>query len=759
MFSSCLLLLLFTAASPLYAVEPHPLPRTIIAVYSSNSAEEAVVHNTRIHLFAEMPLNHLGYRLEYHDVAKALPDLHARSDVLGVLSWFPADLVVPNPRQYLRWAIDAIGLGKRFVIVENPGFYAEGDDAVSPREVNQLWSKLGLRDRNRWNVHTYATEWNRYDRRMLGFERNYTGLLPAFRQFTRISPELAVHASVFPLDRTEDEHPVVVTGPQGSMILHDYAIYLIYNNEGNRRQWFVNPFRFFRMAFDASDMPKPDTTTLAGQRLQYNHMDGDGWNNVTFVESYRGTSTLCAEVLLREIVKPHSDLPFTIGPIAADIDLEWFGTQTARQAAQKLFSLPNVEVGCHTFTHPFDWTFFAHYRPEDEKPYLNDYPNGSWAQPTVTSTFEEEWDKLIAHFKRQPFHYPIKILEQGYLVPRAYALKPFNLELEINGAIRDVAELAKNTGKAPAVYQWSGDCLPFEAALQKAREAGIPNLNGGNTRFDDEFSSYAWVSPLGRQVGREQQIYASNSNENTYTHMWTGKYYGFDQLPQTFKNTETPMRLRPMNLYFHAYSCEREPGLTALKGNIAYIVSQECTPVTASHFTRIVNGFYTTEFFPEGTDRWRISHRGGLQTIRIDDAVLKGVDFARSTGVVGQRHFQGSLYIYLDASVEEPVVALQAESQFWTEPPSNVAYLINSRWPVWNVERSINSVAFTTQGFGKGEMRWHVPSNAVVEIEVDGEILMTVTPEEGIIQFVLGHYWKPQRVKINLAPNSYAFKG
>lgn len=686
------------------------IPRTIIALYDSK--HEPSTHASFVHLYGETPLNHLGFRLEYHDVTNPLPDINQRQDVVGVLSWYQDGTVVPNPHEYIQWAVSAIDAGKKFVILENPGFYVNDDNGASLRDANQLWAKLGLRDLGTWNLRTYSAHFTTADRNLVGFEREYTGILPNYRQMEAIEKDpVTVHASLGP-------HVMIATSPNGATIAHEYALYYIYNQEADHKQWYVNPFSFFRLAFDPNNIPKADTTTLAGRRIYYSHIDGDGWNNVTMLEEYRSKGVLCPEVIYNKILQPNPDLPCTVAPIGADITLSWVGTPKGRALTTRLLSLPNIEVGCHTFTHPFDWQFFEHYNPDEEKPYFSRYAQGGWEKPTVTSALSQWWDKLTQ--PQEPFTYPIKNLQEGYEVPRAFALKPFNLELEVRGALDAVNELTPSKAKRAMLYQWSGNCLPFESILKAVREANIVNINGGITRFDDEFPSYAWVSPLGRRVGDEQQIYASNSNENTYTKMWMGKYYGFNQLPQTFKNTETPIRLRPMNLYYHMYSGERQASLNALKENIAFVHTQEIAPVNASHFSQMISGFYATEFEPVSAKRWKILNRGELQTIRFDKATLQSVDFAQSEGVVGQRHFQGSLYVYLDAKVDNPIIALKDEERYWEEPQGDVPYLIDSRWLVYDLVRHEDgSVDFTSQGFGASEMRWYMPGQGVVAVNLE----------------------------------------
>ncbi|MFQ5728836.1 MAG: hypothetical protein ACE5GN_00555, partial [Waddliaceae bacterium] len=310
----------------------------------------------------------------------------------------------------------------------------------------------------------------------------------------------------------------------------------------------------------------------------------------------------------------------------------------------------------------------------------------------------------------------LKQLSAGYEIPRAYAIQPFNLVLEVQGSVEEINRLAPKE-KPVALYQWSGDCQPFEEAIKMTRDLKLPNINGGDTRFDPEFLSYSWVMPLGRQVGQYQQIYASSSNENTYTNLWRGKYYGFNLLPQTLKNTETPLRIKPLNVYYHMYSGEKLASLNALKQNLEYIRSCKMIPITTSRFTEIVEGFYTTKVIPIKDRMWRFEDRGKLQTIRFDRCTLCSVDFSRSEGVVGEHHFQGSLYVYLDESHPNSIVALKESSTVIEEAQEEVPYLIESRWRVWNLQReSFGSFRFLSQGYGKGEMRWKIPTDGNFEV-------------------------------------------
>ena len=229
--------------------------------------------------------------------------------------------------------------------------------------------------------------------------------------------------------------------------------------------------------------------------------------------------------------------------------------------------------------------------------------------------------------------------------------------------------------------------MPFEAAIEASRKAGLRNINGGDTRKDPEYPSYGWVAPIGLQSGRQRQIYASGSNENTYTNLWTERFFGFQFLIETLRNTDTPIRLKPVDIYFHMYSGEKLPSLLAVIENYKYARSQELTPIETSRFAAVAGGFYSTRLVSLGPEVWRVENRDGLQTIRFDRSTLQTVDFGRSSGVLGQRRFQGSLYVALDPAEASPVVALRAAKSLGDAESSVVPYLVDSRWEVSDLKR------------------------------------------------------------------------
>src|ERR1700730_17034734 len=95
------------------AQEPIPVKREIIALY--DGAQEGDADLTRIHRFAEMPLNHLGFILRFHDTRRKLAVAAERERYRGVLAWFVGS--VPDSNAYLAWASQVSRMNLRYGIL------------------------------------------------------------------------------------------------------------------------------------------------------------------------------------------------------------------------------------------------------------------------------------------------------------------------------------------------------------------------------------------------------------------------------------------------------------------------------------------------------------------------------------------------------------------------------------------------------------------------------------------------------------------
>jgi len=715
-FAFALVLALVGTACAQAQPQTHAVPRRVLVLWDSTSVAKDW-RSSFAHSMLEMPLNRLGYIAEPLDVAKKLPDPAGFADAHAVVAWIDTDSV-PDPVDMLAFLDGATRAGLRFVLFGEPGFLRarSGGEGVSLAAANAVFERAGFRLVDEFVRLTFDVEADRRMPAMVEYERALDPPLPPFAVWRPSDPATVSALVLRKRDRPETESHVVMLGKMGGLAAFGYAHF--FEPDLRRRQWRIDPLAFLARTLGASEAPIPDVTTLVGRRIYFSHIDGDGWRNVTEIQPGRRSRKLSAAVILEEAIAPFPDLPVTMAPIVADLHPDWCGTQEGRDIAKRIFAMPQVEAGSHTWTHPFDWPFFE--RPDAEaleQAVAARYPgcqeNPGWIANMVARVRNRlsgntEAKKRAAEFDGQYG------AAGAYNTPRAYAGKPYALADEIGGAAAYIQTLLP-PGKTVGLVQWSGNTAPGEAALAAAAQGGLRNINGGDTRFDAEFNSLSYVAPIGRRVGARWQIYAAASNENTYTDLWSDRYFGFRDLVETIANTGAPRRLAPVNVYYHVYSGEKDAALQALLGNLAYARGLETAPIFASHYAAIAEGFYSTRIVAVGARAWRIEERGALQTVRFDppydDAV---VDFDRARGVLGFRRDAGALYVALDPAEAVPVVALAR-----TGAAAGI-YLIDSRWLVADLKREQASFAFAAEGFGAGTMRWRVAPDARYALAVDG---------------------------------------
>jgi hypothetical protein len=695
-------------------VEAADVPRVVLVLYEGAAFDDPAL--TPVHRLAELPLNHLGLVLRYHDIRQPLPAPSSLGGVRGVLTWFQSEGVFAEPARYGQWAQAVVAAGKRFVVIGPAGISLDRQDrATAFPAVRAFYDRLGIDYEGGWVSTTYDVECVGRDADVVDFERAFPTVLPAFARLRAVPGRAVAHAILRRRgDPSGDSHPVV-TGPAGGFIAPGFTHYAAEAGGRERRQWYVNPFEFFRRAFGTDDLPKPDPTTVSGRRLFYSHIDGDGWRNLTEIEPHRKRRVSSARVVLAEIIDKFPDFPVTVGPILADLDPDWHGTEDSRAAAREIFTRPHVEVSSHTYSHPLDWRFFERYDRALEARYARG-----------------------GHRLRARSDAAVNV-QAGYDVPRSYVDHPFDLATEIAGSIAALRTLLP-AGKRVELLQWSGDTLPFREAVAAVRRTGLRAINGGDTRFDRDFPSYAWVAPVGRPVGPDWQIYSSNSNENTYTDLWTDRFFGFTFLMRTIRNTEVPLRVKPFNVYYHMYSGEKLAALNAVRRNLEYARSQPLAPVTASRYAAIAEGFFTARVEQLAPRRWRVSGRGALTTLRFDRASRVAVDLDRSVGVIGARHQHGSLYVALDEDTPAAEVALRDLPAGAPLPRATRPFLVQARWRVWRLRHTRAGVVFQAQGFGPGEFQWQLPERGRVRVEVQGGAtapVVAASDEDGLLTFTL----------------------
>mgnify|MGYP002080830722 CR=1 FL=1 len=672
---------------------PHAVKREVLALYDGRS--EKAPSETRIHKFAELPLNFLGYKLVYVDINKELPKPEHLARFRGMVSW----LVEPmrDPVAFINWLDRATQTSIRYVLISD----------VAPPEpehmrpiVNRILGRIGIHETGEFVNVTHAARVLFADPAMVGFERPIDQALPDFAVMTVTGSDVTSHLTVEAPGRNGKLHAALVTtSPAGGYVSDEFAIF--YDPNTDRLRWVLNPFAFFKAALGDERFPVPDVTTLSGRRIYFSHIDGDGWNNVSEIEGYREAQVLSSEVVAREAIESYPDLPVTVGLIGGDADPSLGGTKAAQSIARRLFTLPQVEVATHTYTHPFEWRFFERYDRAVEEARIE----------RAQRPDETLWDKargaaMALGGRSGRAEHKNKYIAGSSDLPRTYLKKPFDLEHEIKGALA-FSESFAPPGKKARIVLWSGDTQPFEAAVRATREAGVRNMNGGDSRLDPEYASVFYVPPIARPVGNQRQIYSGNSNENTYTNDWTGPFYGYFNLEKTLVNTETPRRLKPFNLYYHMYIGERPAALAALKHHLNLARGWEVVPVTASRYAAIADSFFDVEITQVDVSAWTVSNRGELHTVRFDAAKDISVDAAASEGVLGSARANGALYVTLDAAVATAKVVLHRGGAADSRPPDDMApSLLSSRWTFAKRRQEGCSLTVEAEGYGPGEMLW-----------------------------------------------------
>jgi hypothetical protein len=588
------------AAPAAPASAPGELPRYVLALYKSGEFSNDVdgrrpktATRNEVHSWAQMPLNWLGLMVEYHDIDRGLPDERTMSRYRGVITWFQTEDMAA-PLDYLRWLGAQIRAGRRVVILEYLGALRDPRTlrTVDLAAANEALAPSGLEFLGNWTGNQKVIELRRKDPKMMEFERSFPPGLPAYQQIRARRADSRTHLVLARRDLPDSESQVVVTGPWGGFAAAGYVRFQFPGESG--AQWWLDPFAFFREALGIGDWPRPDTTTQGGRRICYSHIDGDGLRNRSEVRA--GASS--GQVLLEEILARYG-LPTSVSVVVAEVEPTLLGSPEFQELARAIFRLPNVEAGSHSYTHPLDW------------------------------------EKRTRSF--------------------TLASIPYSVETETAGSIRYIEERLLPPGKRVRLFQWSGSTRVSEEAIAVLARLGVPNINGGDTMRDREWPSYTRVAPLMRQVGRQWQTYTSASNENLYTNLWSGPFYGYRHVVETFENTEKPRRVAPVNLYYHFYSAERVASLTSLRHVHDWVARQPLARLFTSEYLAIVAGFRTARI-ARAEPGWRVWDHGALRTVRFDDT-RAGVDLARSRGVLGFVHHQGALYVHL-AGPEPALIVL-----------------------------------------------------------------------------------------------------
>lgn len=422
---------------------------------------------------------------------------------------------------------------------------------------------------------------------MFGFERQPS---PQASDFYPLTAKLA--QPLLSLQRGSDIQMAAALTPWGGYVLSSHDVVTLPGNSGDR--WVIDPFAFFKRALRLPDVPVPDVTTESGRRMLMVHMDGDGFIS----RSELPGNPLAGEVVRDRVVNKYL-LPMTISVIEAELSPSGLYpgmSAYAENVAREIFRAPHVAIASHSYSHPFYWSKAGDIDP-----------NGG---------------------------YNLRL--PGY---------QFDLDREIDGSIGYINSRLAPPGKNVSMFFWTGDCVPGADALAKTQAAGVFNMNGGDTAATRSAPTVTEVEGLGLQRGNAYQVFAPNQNENVYTNNWQGPFYGFERVIETYEFTESPRRLKPINIYFHTYLTTKAAGLKSLDKVFAYALSQETTPVYVSDYARKVLDFQSMAVARTDTG-WRVRGAKALRTLRLP-AIMGAPNLALSQAVAGFANQQGDVYAHL----------------------------------------------------------------------------------------------------------------
>jgi hypothetical protein len=572
------------------------VPRKLLVLLDSRETD--TFEDNDFQHYLAFPAYHLGLRPVFWDLAEGVPPgPHDMERFRGVVA-FTHQL---DCNQDLRdWLTAQHQAGRKLLMLsyitsgdepEEESTCEEGDEVVNkfyePLGIyySSLLTAEGAEDSVR--VRRARPGWFDFEIRLEDIKR-----LPyVFQRST--GEENQVHLSAWIEDVEDSATDLVMTGPWGGWAATEY----LWGPRGDGRDYeayLADPFRFLEAAFGWQQMPRVEANVLNGKRVFFSHVDGDGFNSF----AYDRPANICGEIVYEDILKDprYAQLPHTISVISAEVDpATTHPVEASIPTARRIFDLDHVESASHAFSHPMDWR-------KDELAFEDIVLDG------VKYTYDRHKETV--------------------------------------GSLETIAALCPKD-RAPEVMLWSGSCNPDEGTLRVTREGGYYNMNGGDPRLDEQYDSLTQVAAPVWQVGQELRFSSGAANDFLMTNEWTPPFTGFRGITETFRRTEDPRPLTPVDVYYHFYIAERAESFRTLKSVFNWCLAQDFAHLFTSEYLRSMVDLVEADVLA-GPDGWYGARTAGaLPTLRFDGEV-RHVDMATADGVLGYAHRWDALYVFLD---------------------------------------------------------------------------------------------------------------
>ena len=470
-------------------------------------------------------------------------------------------------------------------------------------------------------------------------------------------------------DSRGNGYDAAVIAGWGGYVLAPFAIQEVPGADFQR--WVVQPLAFLREALALPDVPVPDVTTEGGRRMLMVHVDGDGFASRAEVPG----APYASEIMQKQFIERYR-LPSTVSVIEGELSAAGLYPQASaalEAIARRIYAQPHVEAASHSYSHPFNWAAAL----KDTGP---------------------------ANRLKLP----------GYTL---------DLAREVQGSMAYVNRLLP-AGKTASVFLWTGDCVPPAAAIAETARHGFLNLNGGDTTITRSRNSWTEIAAQGIRKDGFYQVYAPHQNENVYTNNWSGPFYGFERVIETFELTGAPHRFKPIDIYYHVYSASKPGAIAALHKVYQWAVAQPTSRVFGSQYIRKVIDFEATTIARDHASGELVVRTGAdLRTLRLPASAPLPALGEGAGGIAGFTPGPDATYLTLSAAQTRIAPA-----------PGNAApqvYVAEANGAIGDLERRAGTLQFTltVNGGGLGQLALAAP--AACSLTIDGRPVMPVRPGAG----------------------------
>jgi len=620
------------------------IPRKLLIAYQSDTGQKENV-NTFFEV-CQTITDYYGLLSDYVDInTQSFPNDQDMKEYRAIITAFNTNKN-KNGISWLKWLKHQCDQGIKLIIL-GP---LSGNDTQSRNEYKQwvdaIYSHIGIQYKGMFSNHRGRLRYLFKDSKRVEFERPYPIFPISYEQFQVIDPSVKVWLSIERKNLENSESATIVTGPNGGFSRYPDMFWM--DPVSYKKKWYLNPFIFFEEALGIKDLPRPDPTTLNGIRVAFSHIDGDAFSGPSRIDPQK----TCAEVIRDEVLKKYN-YPITVSVIVAEISPEALGNRKLVDIAKDIFALPNIEPASHAFSHPYYWN--------------------------ENSTIKDRYPSQYGFFVK------------GYT---------FDSEKEIVYSLNYISKSLTPPDKPCRVMLWSGACDPTERELKHCKANQFYNMNGGDTVFDDVNNSYTAVAPLYRKVGRFYQIHCGQANENILTNLWEGPYYGFREIIKTMEKTNSPRRLKPVDIYYHFYSGEYESSLKALQTVYEWVLAQNVALVYVSQYIKMMQGFFQAKMMMNDQGQFVIADYDHCLTVRFDHAASLP-DLRKCKNVLGFSKQPQGLFVSLKPDTNNAVIAFLQD----TEAMPDVPYIESATGHVKNFQVKGHSIQLDYKGFGKGTVK------------------------------------------------------